>query len=286
MNRWPEAWKHVESLAERPNRLRHIIETPWAKFAEQVIWQNASFVDFLTRSLYAGDAWILKGAFTPDFMHKMRDDTAAFFKSEPSSFHKMLDGCPDFHRIIDLEAGKKYAFRGCKHSAYFYPWNKDPLDLWTTVRDRWRIVKFAMGLDCLEYERNIPSDKVCDRIQVVRYPPAIGYLEPHADPYKHQRLFWSGYMSKRGVDYEGGGFYIVGADDQAIEIEDQLDVGDACIGYATVYHGVAPCDRHKQPDWDATDGRWFLSMYSNESDHVVNRHTGKPVKLNIPGVLP
>ena len=41
------------------------------------------------------------------------------------------------------------------------------------------------------------------------------------------------------------------------------------LGYATVQHGVAPVNINKNPDWDdINDGRWFLSMYSNQSDEV------------------
>ena len=78
----------------------------------------------------------------------------------------------------------------------------------------------------------------------------------------------------------------MGQQNQVMEAEEAIDVGDAGIGYATIYHGVAPCNRDKEPNWDSIEGRWFLSMYSNASDEVENRHTGHPVKLDIPGVLP
>ena len=79
---------------------------------------------------------------------------------------------------------------------------------------------------------------------------------------------------------------MVGEGDQVLNVEDDIDVGDICFCYATVYHGVAPVDIDKEPDWENDDGRWFLSMYSNASDEVKNRHTGSPAKLSIPGVLP
>jgi hypothetical protein len=93
-------------------------------------------------------------------------------------------------------------------------------------------------------------------------------------------------MSKRGKDYQDGGFYLVGPGDKIVEIEDQIDIGDAGIGYATVFHGVAPVDRDKEPNWELDNGRWFLSMYSNASDEVPNRHTGHPAKLSLKGVMP
>jgi len=44
--------------------------------------------------------------------------------------------------------------------------------------------------------------------------------------------------------------------------------------------------RDYDTDWNSPAGRWFLSMYSNASDEVKNRHTGKPAKLDLKGVRP
>ena len=285
-NKYKSAWGKLESSTPRPARVRTVIEMDYGEFRKKVQQQSDSFVESIVSSLYGGDAYLLKGAFPADFMINLRKRVYEYWKARPSEFFKMLEGSPDFHRIIDAEAGKKYSFRVCKHSCYFYPWNDDPLDLFGEIYERWRVMKLLMGLRPDEYEKNTPKDGVIDRIQVVRYPPRIGFLEPHSDPYLHQRVFFSGYMSKRGVDYQGGGFYLVGPGDKVVEVEDKIDVGDVCIAYATVYHGVAPADRHKAPDWKLDDGRWFLSMYSNASDEVPNRHTGHAVRLSIDGALP
>ena len=166
----------------------------------------------------------------------------------------------------------------CKHSFYFYPWNNDPINIWEPIYERWRIIKQLMGLKFDEYEKNTPKDGVIDRIQVVQYPSKIGYLEPHIDPNRNQRLFFSGYMSKQGVDFKGLGFYLIGSGNKIVEVEQLIDAGDVGIGYSTVYHGVAPVNVDKEPNWDdINDGRWFLSMFSNESDERKNRITSSSV---------
>lgn len=286
MSVWAKAWADMESAIPRPTRLRLVRSMAWNYFVDKVSKAEDFFVHTVVGSLYRGDIMILQGAFPPEFMRELKAKTRAWIQDRPPSFHKMLEGSPDFHRIIDLETGRKYAFAGCKHSAYFYRWNDDPLGIWPQITERWRVIKTVMGLSPDEYESFTPKDGVVDRIQVVRYPPAIGYLEPHEDPYLHQRLFFSGHMSKRGVDYKGGGFYALDELDRVTEVETQIDVGDVTIGYATVVHGVAPCDRDKTADWGSDDGRWFLSMYSNASDEVPQRHTGNPVKVSVPGVVP
>lgn len=257
-----------------PSEVRNIVFMAYREFQANVWAGKARFAREFVHSTLGGDAWILKGAFASNFMRTMRKKVIAWCAERPSEFHKMLDGSPDFHRVIDESVSALYSIKAGKHSAYFYRWNDDPLDLWPTVTSRWRVVKRAMGLASTAYEANLPSDGVVDRIQVVRYPPAIGFLEPHVDAHEHQRFFFSGYMSKRGVDYEGGGFYFLRGEEK-VEIEDRLEVGDVCIGYASLKHGVAPCDLHKTPSWEAHDGRWFLSMYSNASDAMKDRATAK-----------
>ena len=285
-NPFKSAWESVESARDRPTRINKLRYRQWEGFKYQVENPTEDFIWDIVSTLYAGDVYIVKGAFDKDWMTELKRKAFEYGRSSPSSFHKMLEGSPDFHRIIDLETGKNYSFRVCKHSSFFYPWNNDPLGVFPAVYARWRVIKLLMGLSGTAYETSTPKDGVVDRIQLAQYPSSIGYLEPHSDPYKHQRLFFSGYMTKRGVDYQGGGFYLVGKNDEVVEAEDGIDVGDIGIGYATVYHGVAPCNRDKSPDWNTMDGRWFLSMYSNASDEYPDRHTGHPVKLDLKGVLP
>tara|TARA_B100000686_G_scaffold204229_1_gene211070 strand:- start:25302 stop:26123 length:822 start_codon:yes stop_codon:yes gene_type:complete len=257
-------------------------------FEENVNRENPEFTDNIVKSLLEGDFFILKNAYTKSFMLNLKINTFNYFKNKPSEFYKMLEGSPDFHRKIDLETGKKYSFRSCKHSFYFYPWNNDPLNLFSPIYERWRVIKKLMGLDSKAYEKNTPKDGVIDRIQVVKYPSKIGFLEPHVDPYMYQKLIISSYMSKKDIDFEGVGFYLLDKNDNIMSVEDSIDIGDMGIGMATLYHGVAPVNLTKEADWDdVNDGRWFLSLYSNVSDEVDKRHTSDSVseKINFDGSI-
>lgn len=282
---WAECWKRVESECAPPTRMRLLRVIEWSHFAENVAKAEDCYVQTVIGWLYGGDILILRNAFPDEFMRELKAKTVSWTRSREQSFHKMVNGAPDFHRMIDIETGKKYSLEGCKHSAYFFRWNDDPLGIWPAITERWSVIKVACGLRADEYETNLPSDGPVDRIQVVRYPPSIGFLEPHQDPATNQRCFISGYMSKRGADYQGGGFYGVDENNRLVDLEGQIEIGDMAIGYATVCHGVAPCDRGRAPDWTAADGRWFLGLYSNSPD-TGKRDTTKPEKVIIPGVLP
>lgn len=265
-------WEELEKKPQ-PNHHRGTIEMPFADFREIVMHAADAFT--LIDRLYAGEVVVLRGAFTRGWIGRLRNRTHTWMSTRPPSFHKMMEGSPDFHRNITREDGKKYAFPCCKHAAYFYRWNGDPIGMMDAIYDRWRVVKILMGLDPLCYERNTPKDGVVDRVQVVRYPTGDGFLAPHADPWKHQRLFISTYMSKEGTDYSNGGFYFLGPNGEHQNFEDSVSPGDMCIGYATVRHGVDPCDQENERS--GQEGRWFLSTYSNASDEVAERHTGVPV---------
>jgi len=279
-------WQRLEKSKSRPSRCRNVVNIEYSALENEVTGADHKKIKSLVESLYAGDVFIVKNAFPKKFMVELKEKATTYFRNHPSSFHKMLEGSPDFHRTIDISTGKNYSFRVCKQSCYFYLWNDDPLKVFDEIYKRWRVVKILMGLPFDAYEKNTPKDGVIDRVQVCRYPPKYGYLEAHSDPYLWQRLFYSGYMTKRGVDYQGGGFYLVDVNDQVLNIEDQIDVGDIGLGYATVVHGVAPVDIEKTLDWNSGDGRWFLSMYSNASDEVAKRHTGVPEKIQLDGVSP
>ena len=282
-NIFAKIWKdYDEKNISYPTRARKIVSLEFSEFKKKIDDKDEDFAYHITNSLINGDIYILKKAFTSDFFQKVKSSCMKYFKDQPSSFHKMLEGSPDFHRVIDVETGKKYSFKVCKHSYYFYKWNKDPIKIFNETYDKWSRVKVVMGYNSNEFENNTPKDGVVDRVQVVQYPSKYGFLEPHSDPYKYQKFFISGYMSKKGIDFDDGGFYALDFNDQVIDVENSIDVGDLGIGFATIVHGVAPVNRNKNPDWnDINDGRWFYSLYTNQSDEVKNRHTGHSVTKKI-----
>jgi len=284
-NIFKNCWAELESKGKYPSRARNIICLDYNKFSNDIEKSPLKFAKDVTTSLIEGDIYILKGAFKKNFFKELKIKCYEYFKDKPSSFYKMLEGSPDFHRVIDVETGKKYSFKVCKHSYYFYHWNKDPLNIFKETYDKWRKIKKLMGYNSNEFETNTPKDGVIDRIQIVQYPSKYGFLEPHSDPYKHQKFFISGYMSKKGADFQDGGFYALDKNNNIIDVEKKIDVGDLGIGFATIVHGVAPVNRTKEPSWnDINDGRWFYSLYTNESDEVKNRHTGygvtEQIKIN------
>ena len=278
-NPFIKLWKDCESNSEMPRFARKIIVEDYNLFEKKVLSCDDDFCSKVVDSLYSGDVYVLKKAFTKKFMFNLQDKVFNLWSSSPSTFHKMLEGCPDFHRIQDEEIAKKYVFESIRQSYYWFHWNGDPMGVIPEIEKKWGIFKFLGGFRFDEYCTNTPKNGVVDRYQVARYLRGIGRSDTHTDPYQNQKFFISGFMSKRGVSYDSGGFYVVGEKNKFFDVEDYIEIGDISIGYATVMHGVALIDKGHPVDWKSKDGRWWLGLYSNSTDHVKNRATGKKVIL-------
>ena len=192
----------------------------------------------------------------------------------------MLEGVPNFWREIDSELSSQYAVPMVKKSAYFFPMNSDSLNVYNIVYPKWRLLKAMCGLSPFEYEGLTPKDGKLDRIQIVQYPPGSGYLSAHHDPSHNQRLIMSTYMTKRGKDFTGGGFWAMVGGEGKKNFEDIIEIGDIGICFAHIIHGVDSSEENKgggnaKPFSD----RLFMGLYTNDSDEILNRKTLRGAKI-------
>lgn len=267
------SWQHLEATKALPDRCGEIIEIDYTDFADKVFAAEPDFVKEITESVYQGTAYILKNAVSKEDCRRLIDFSHEYCQSRPSEFYKMLDGCPNYHRVVDAEITLKYSTRQIRHSHYLFRWNEDPAGVWPLLTPIWQTIKYFGGFARDAYESNLPHDGIVDRLQIVRYPSGGGGLKTHIDAKHNQKVIFGIMMSKRGEDYQKGGFYAINDRDELVDFEDRLDVGDIVIAYPTVQHGVSDVDPDIELDWTAKQGRWFVGFYSNDSDHVKNRVT-------------
>jgi hypothetical protein len=277
-----EIWAQLVDPATHPRRMRNFHIVSYDFLQKKLLAQDIKFCASFAENLYCGDVYLAKGAFAPESMQWIVKSARKFIASEPKSFHLMEDGAPNFHQAIDHQLSAKYYASPIKHSSYFFRWNSQSptsVELFERCNQVWRILKIIGGLDPYAYEGNIPSDGIVDRIQVVRYPWGGGKIDCHSDPYLTQNIVSSGYMSKRGVHYDTGGAYYVDANDSKVDMEEHIDVGDIGFSFPTIAHGVDPVDPHKELRWEVPEGRWWLGLFSNISNMVKDRHTGKEIVI-------
>ena len=127
MNKNPlrEDWKEeIEAKGAPPIGITNVSELGLADLKNLVGDANYMELKILCERMYAGEAFYSKERCTTKKLKEvMRQLAEDYAKNREPEFHKMLDGCPNFHRIIDPEITKKYSLYAIKHSFYFYNWN-------------------------------------------------------------------------------------------------------------------------------------------------------------------
>ena len=276
-NIYKKIWDEKERIDKLPKFYNKIIEIDYKEFKEKVYNSSKKEANNIVDSLLSGDIYILKAAFSRTYVEKIKVRTIENWKNLKSEFHKIYEGCPNFYRNIDTSLSDKYAFKQVKRTQYFFPWNKDNLDLYKEIYKRWRVLKYLSGYYENAWEKNTPKDGIVDRIQIVKYPPNSGSQELHQDPYIYQKFFISLYLSKKGKHFLDGGIYLVNPNFDKYFMENVVDEGDLSFGFGTIFHGVDVPKPIKNTEHDEYMGRWWLGIYSTESDYNKNKHTGNPV---------
>ena len=119
----------------------------------------------------------------------------------------------------------------------------------------------------------MPCDGYLGRVQIVRYHSETGYLASHQDPVDNQRLVVSIYLSKLGIDFQHGGLWALDRNNKKICLEPNLQIGDIGSYYAQIIHGVDKIDNGSDSE------RWWLGLFTNDSDLVQTRKTIEPAAI-------
>ena len=274
------------SRGSAPTEVDEVLHVPYSRLAEALEARNPEPFLELVVPLVRGAVVLIKQAFNVDEISKLKSLALEMRGSSDPSFHKVKEGVPNFWRDIGEDQMGSYALQHIKKSVYFFPWNDDSAEAFELAYPRWRVLKVLAGLSPNEYESFTPKDGKVDRLQIVEYPAGTGFLAPHQDPDHNQRLIMSAYLSKRGVDYFGGGFWALATGGEKLEVESQIDAGDLGTCLASIVHGVDATDNSPEADFvqvpygEAESGsRWFVGFYTNDSDELANRKTVRQVDL-------
>ena len=279
-NLFAKEWSKQEKEKKIPSAYRKLVFVDYKEFASKIVNPDPKFVNEVVTNLYAGDMYILKNSIDKSRVKYIIDEIHKFTQSSPSSFHKMLEGIPNFHRWIGKDLVNAYSIKYTKHSTHIFPWNEDISDVRKIIMEVCRPLKFLAGLSFDEFKQNTPKDLVVERLQIARYPPT-GFIEPHIDANTLLRLVISGYLTTRGIEYKKGGFYLIDKNNDKHDIEDQVEAGDIGLFYASIKHGLDVIDPDKVPDIKKKNGRWWFGLNVHNSDEMPEKHrkTTKPVHI-------
>ena len=280
-NSYATKWEELEKNKKLSSVYKQIKHVEYSEFKAKILEQSPEFVNSVVESLYSGDMYIIKNALDQKKVNYIIEEIHKFNQSSPSTFYKMLEGVPNFHRWIGKDLINSYTIKYTKHSTHMFPWNEDIADVRKIIMEICRPLKLLAGLSLFEFENDTPKDLIVERLQIARYPPT-GFIEPHIDANTLMRLVISGYLSTRGIDYHEGGFYFMDKEDNKCDVENKIKAGDIGLFYASLRHGMDIIDPEKKADIVKKDGRWWFGLNVHNSNEIEDskRHTTTPYKLN------
>ena len=275
-------WDDLLQVKKLPSRCSGIIEISYDEFKSLSDKFNHDTATKFVSHFLDGKVLIIKKAFSEDFVQEIKSKVKKFWLDNPDAYHEMREDCPDYHRIITPEKAKNYAVGAVRHTTYFFPWNNDPCKFNERIYERWRYSKYIAGLNFREYENNTPKDGSIDRIQIVCYPPKYGGVEKHVDTTSNSLIAISCHFSSRNSsEFSTGGFYCLGNDNEKIDIEKYISLGDMSLFCPTIEHGVHPIDLEspaKKYDWNSGIGRWWMGLFTNDSNMKKKRKTSQSLE--------
>ena len=142
-------WNFLEGAYPAPRYIKTVKELEFKDLKKAINSNNEAYIKKIIRKMYVDkEAYILKKCATKNLKNVMLNLVNLYKSKKKQSFHKMLDGVPNFHRAIDRKITKKYSLFAIKHSFYFYNWNiKNNLEkkLKEGAYWHWRYIKFLAG---------------------------------------------------------------------------------------------------------------------------------------------
>lgn len=270
MNLFKQEWDKIEATPP-PHYLNDIHVMNFIEFEKRTTYQEPRFVKKMVESIYAGDCYILKNVFNPDFLVALKEDVYKHFKNVPEQRLKMDSLIPDHHISTKEPIGPKTGYISLEESYHFFRWNADILGIYYNVDKQWQSIKEFSG-DRFAFIENVPLNGIVDRIRISNYKKNWGFISTHSDYGTNQKVLFGTTMTERGKDYISGGAYLVKKDDKEIEIEQFADLGDSTINYPTLYHGChIPKTIDGKKNWNSMEGRWFMALFSVDSHLKQNR---------------
>ena len=209
----------------------------------------------------------MKGAINKIDVLNLKNRVKNWGKDTPEEDYEEYTPVPNFHtkfsqKRMQVEKNKD-RYDEIAHSYFFYRWNKDDLNIFDTIDDVWSTIKVLNGIP-ESLKTNLPQDLIVDRVQLLRYPLNFGEISLHCDYPGIQATNAALSMSKRGEEYQSGGFYSLSKNGE-VDFEELVEVGDVTIWLGSIFHGVkVPKNKTNVVSSDSS-GRWQLTFTSIQS---------------------
>lgn len=194
------------------------------------------------------------------------------------SWHPLLEGCPDYHRLHDNYPGAHVKSK--MHGFYFHGWYEHNAKLFSYFRDIFELKCLLGQMELDHYWLNTPRQGFVARLNLQNYPRGGGYLAEHVDPDSRFALIQT---LVQGTEYDqdfhsGGLFARAHLEGEKVYLDPHTRPGDLMILSPAVPHGVDPVDPEEVYDWRTNAGKWTVLPLFVESD--VRHNVQRPREVN------
>ena len=266
-------WENIKINKKEPRFCKGIFKINSKDFTE--LFSNKTLTRKIIIKLYNGYFVLIKNVYKDQEIENLINKLLKIENCSKGNFFKLNRKIPNFYRRITKKISRKYAVPTDRTSWYFFRWNKDSKYYFKLFDPLWSKVKLLNGLKKNQYKKNTPFDKNnVDRIQAVRYPHKSGFIKAHSHQTVSTFLSISIYLSQKNIDYKSGGTYFFLNKNKKFFVENEVCKGDVGIFYGSLYHGVDKFLVIKNKKINPKRlGRWWVGLYSPESDLKKNRLT-------------
>lgn len=234
------------------------------EFEEWVRSDSAGFM----RRIHAPEVFVIRGYYDRDHILGLRRRVfEQGLRSEPS-WHPLVEGCPDYHRVHDSYPGAHVKSR--MHGFYFHGWKDENRSLFADFTDIFRLKCYLAGdLDPEAFLRQTPAQGVIARVNFQNYPRGGGGITEHVDPRSNFALIQTLVQgSEPGKDFTSGGLFAretEGGEKHYLDFH--TGPGDLMVLSPAIPHGVDDVDPGEPFDWRQNTGKWTILPILVASDH-------------------
>ena len=147
-------WKSLEINQKYPNELRNLKKINFKNFLNKINSKEESIK--IINNLYQGDVYLIRNTIGKKFISELKRYLVDKAKNDPSSFHKIKEGCPNFNRIIKKKH-KKYSVSSFRHAFYFFRWNKEKVKIFKNFDIIWDKIKYLNGYKFNSFKKKYPK---------------------------------------------------------------------------------------------------------------------------------
>lgn len=265
-----------EAIAEKktitPRRARKVRTV---KYSPHLL-EDSDFIEEVHQDIHNNIGYVFKGVVETQVIDRIVDYLKCVGRSSFPAYHPLVEGCPNFHRIIQND--RRAFVKSLCHQFLFHPWNQDVFNVFEKMRPIYFLKNSIGGFEKDEFLNATPKAGHISRIGFTCYPRGGGMIKRHADPVgRHQLTVPVLQMSCKGEDYRIGGGYSIDEYGEVIDTDALMEKGDVLFFNAEVIHGVAPVDPNEELDWLSFRGRW--SMLASTIKTVADKDTPNSIQL-------